>query len=103
MLCEASSMVAPLAVAVMLETAAHPVGGVGIERGGRFVEQQHVGMVEQRLGDRHAGLLAGADSLPVGRSMKFGQLKFLRERVDARFRIRDAIEPANRPSDSAAR
>ena len=59
MLCEASRIVACGLALVVLEVAAHPVGGVGIERGRRLVEQQHVGLVDQRLGQRHARLLAG--------------------------------------------
>ncbi len=52
-------MVAPLFGAIFLELGAHPVGGVGIERSGRLVEQQHLRMIEQRLGERDARLLAG--------------------------------------------
>jgi len=37
----------------------HPVGGIGIERSGRLVEQQHFRSVEQRLGQRDTGLLSG--------------------------------------------
>ena len=34
-----------------------PVGGVGIERGRRFVQKQQLGLVDQRLRQRHPGLL----------------------------------------------
>jgi len=44
---------------VVLNMAAHPVGGVGIERRRRFVEQQQLGFVDQRLGESDAGLLPG--------------------------------------------
>ena len=43
----------------MLEPSAHPVGGVGIERRGRLVEQQNFRTVKQRLGKRDSGLLSG--------------------------------------------
>ena len=59
MLCEASTTVAPWLAAIALELGAHPVGGVGIERGRRLVEQQQLGLVEQRLGEAHARLLPG--------------------------------------------
>src|SRR5437868_1854278 len=46
------------AVAVVFEIAAHPIAAVGIERGGRLVEQEEFGLVQQRLGERNPGLLA---------------------------------------------
>ena len=46
---------------VALEMAAQLVGGVGVERGGGLVEQQELGLVDQRLGEQHAGLLPGRE------------------------------------------
>jgi hypothetical protein len=43
---------------IFLEAAANPIGGVGIERGGGLVEQKHLRLVDQRLGEGDAGLLA---------------------------------------------
>ena len=68
MLCEASSIVARVLALVALEVAAHPVGGVGIERGRGLVEQQQLGPVDQRLGQHHAGLLPGRQ--PAGRAVE---------------------------------
>ena len=59
MLCEANSSVAPRLSRIMLELPPDPVGGVGVERGGRLVEQEKLRRVEQRLGEADAGLLAG--------------------------------------------
>src|SRR5262249_45368224 len=66
-------------------------GPVGIERGGRLVEQQNVRAVDERLGERHAGLLAGRqfaggpieqiDEIELGRDL-FDPLVELRDRVD---------------------
>ena len=78
MLCEASSIVAPRSLAIALEPAAHPVGGVGIERGGRLVEQQHLRLVDQRLGERHAGLLSGREL--AGRPVEqVGEVELVRQ------------------------
>src|SRR5262249_46713397 len=84
MLWEASSTVAP---------RAHPVGGVGVERGGRLVEQQHLRRVDQRLGERHACLLSGRElaDRPIE---KFGEVELLRQRGDAGTEVLDGIEPA---------
>ena len=49
--------------AIALELGAHPVGGIGIERGGRLVEQQHLRLVEQRLGEP-TRVFWPAESLP---------------------------------------
>ena len=48
----------PRALAIRLERAAHDIGGVRVERSGRFVEKQKIGPVEQRLGERRTGLLS---------------------------------------------
>src|SRR5262249_1310295 len=51
----------PALPAKALEVGAHPVGGVGIERGGRLVEQQHLWRIDQRFRERDAGLLPGRE------------------------------------------
>ena len=38
--------------------AAHPVGGIGVERGGGLIEQQNLRRIDERLRQRDAGLLA---------------------------------------------
>jgi hypothetical protein len=45
--------------AVILELGAHPVRRIGIERGGGLVEQQQLGLVDERLGEADARLLPG--------------------------------------------
>ena len=79
--------------AIVLEPAAHPVGSVGIERGGRLVEQQDLRLVDQRLRERHAGLLAGRQL--AGRPVEeFVQVEFLGQRADAAGDVVAAIEHA---------
>jgi hypothetical protein len=46
---------------IALEVAADDVRGVRIERGGRLVEQEELGPVDQRLGQHEARLLAGRE------------------------------------------
>ena len=60
MLCDDNRMVAPRR-ADRRQAAANPVGAIGIERSGRLVEQQHLRIVDQRLGHRDAGFLAGRE------------------------------------------
>ena len=82
MLCEAISMRGAVLVAIALQPRAHPVGGVGIERGGRLVEQQQVRRVDQRLGERDARLLSGREL--AGRAVEqIGQFEFARDLDDA--------------------
>ena len=45
-----------------LELGAHPIRGIRIERGCRLVEQQQFGIVDQRLGESHAGFLPGREA-----------------------------------------
>src|SRR5882757_6075644 len=52
-------------LAIALQMTPAPVGCVRIERGGRLVQQQQLGLVDQRLGKRNAGLLPGGE-LAVG-------------------------------------
>ena len=65
--------------AIELELGAHPVGGVGIERGGGLVEHQQLGLVEQRLGEAHARLLPGRE-LAVGPVEQVGEPELLGDR-----------------------
>ena len=80
-------------LAVSFQSAAHPVGGIGIERGGRLVEQQHFRAIDQRLGDRHAGLLPGRE-LSARAIEQVGEIEFLGEARDAAGKILDRVEPA---------
>src|SRR5690348_3355033 len=51
---EENGRAAPLAIG--LEPRSDPVAGVGIERGGWLVEEEDLRRVDQRLGERNAGL-----------------------------------------------
>ncbi len=73
--------------AVAFEMAAHPVGGVGIERGGRLVEQQHIRIVDQRLGERDPRLLSGRKA--AGRTVEqIGEIELARQFRDAFAQVR---------------
>ena len=77
---------------IVLELAPDPVGGVGIERGGRLVEQEKLGRVEQRLGEADARLLAGRQL--AGRAIEQRlDLQILGDIGDALGRVGDAVEP----------
>ncbi len=79
-------------LAEALESFAHPVRGIGIERCRRLVEQQHLGRVDQRLGERDAGLLSGRELAhrPVE---KLDEVEFLAKLGDAAGEIRYGVEP----------
>ena len=70
-----------------------PVGGIGIERRGRLVQQQQFGLVDQRLRQRHAGLLPGRE-LAVGAVEEIAEIEIGGELLDALAQIRHRIEPA---------
>jgi ATP-binding cassette subfamily B protein len=78
---------------VALEPGAHPVAGVGVEGGGRLVQQEEVGAVDQRLGQRHPRLLPGRERAG-GAVQQLGQLEVARQGGDARGQLRDAVEVA---------
>ena len=91
MLCEANSSVAPRLSRIILELPPDPVGGVGVERGGRLVEQKQLRRVEQRLGEADAGLLAGRQL--AGRAVEQRlDLQILGDIGDALGRVGDAVE-----------
>ena len=70
-----------------------PVGGIGIERGGRLVQQQQFGLVDQRLGQRHARLLPGGE-FAVGAVEEVAEIEIGGELLDALAQILHRIEPA---------
>jgi len=82
MLCEASST-SRHARAVALEAGATHPPVVGIEQRSA-VEQQHLRTIEERFGERHAGLLP-ADSLP--RRQQIGEVKLRRQGRQPRGRL----------------
>jgi hypothetical protein len=76
---------------IALQVRAHPVSGVGIERCGRLVEQQHLRPVEQGLGERHTRLLAGRQL--AGRAVEeFNKIEVASKLQDARVDVGCAIE-----------
>jgi len=79
-------------LAIGLKMLAHPVCRIGIERGGRFVEQQQLRLVDQRFRQRHAGLLAGRE-LAVGPIDELVEIEIVGELRDAPAQIVDRIEP----------
>ena len=79
--------------AVVRQMLPHPVGGIGIERGRRLVEQQQLRLVDQRLRQRDAGLLPGRE-LAVGAIEEILQVEVGGELFDALGEILHGIEPA---------
>ena len=80
-------MVAPCVLAIGLKMLPDPVGGIGIERRGRLVQQQQFGLVDQRLRQRHAGLLPGGE-LAVGAVEEVAEIEIGGELRDALAQIR---------------
>src|SRR3954451_8199594 len=78
-------------LAKAFEMAAHPVGGIGIERRSRLVEQKDLWRVDERLRERDAGLLSGREFArrPVE---KLREIEFPRQRCDAAVQILDRVE-----------
>src|SRR5689334_11803591 len=76
---------------IALEPRTHPVRRIGIERRGRLVKQKHFGLVEKRLGKRHARLLTGRKlaGQPVE---KFRQIKVGGETGNALLYVRYPVE-----------
>jgi len=79
-----------------LKPPANPVRGVRIERGGRLVEQQNLGLVDQRLGQRDARLLPRREAAggPIEKDL---ERETRREFVDAPPQVFDAVEAAEDP------
>ncbi len=92
MLWEASRIVAPRRSPIALKMCPHPVGRIGVERGGRLVEHQHLRLVDQRLGQRNARLLSGRE-LSGGPVEEFGKRRVRGQARDARGDVRHVIEP----------
>ena len=93
MLCEAEQHRGMAVAAVAVEPGPHPVGGIGIERGRRLVEQQQFRGVDQRFGERHPGLLPGRKL--AGRAVEqIGQIKRVGELGDTLGKVGHAIEHA---------
>jgi hypothetical protein len=81
-----------VSAAIELELRSHPVGRIGVERGGGLVEQQKLGLVEQRLGQADARLLAGGE-LAVGPVQQLGQPELAGHLGDASLQVAHAVEP----------
>ena len=75
----------------------HLVDELGIERGGRLVEQQHAGVRRQRASDGDALLLA-AGQMPRQRVGAMGKADALKQLTGAALRVeaRQAVHPAQR-------
>jgi hypothetical protein len=70
-----------------------PVGGVGIERSGRLVEQQQFRLVDQCLCQCHAGLLSGR-KFSVGAIKEVTEVEVGGKLFDTRGQICDRVEAA---------
>ncbi len=71
----------------------HPVGCIRIERSRRLIEQQQLGLIDQRLRQRDAGLLPGRE-FSVGAIEKILEIEVGGELFDALGEILHRIEPA---------
>ena len=80
---------------VIDQIAADPIGGVGIERSGRLVEQQNLRPVEQGLGQGDARALAGGEI--AERPLEKGaRLQFLADLGDAGIDVRQIDAAGNK-------
>ena len=82
-----------MGLAIGLQMLPDPVGGIGIERRRRLVQQQQFGLVDQRLCQRHAGLLPGGE-LAIGAVEEVAEIEIGGELLDALAQIGHRIEPA---------
>ncbi len=73
------------------DRATQVLRGRGIERGGRLVEQQQRRLVQHRLGERDARLLAGRQHAAF-RVAEAAQIEAVEHRVDARADVADVVE-----------
>ena len=71
---------------VVLEIGAHAVADVRVERRGGLVQQQHLGLVEQRLRDRYARALPRRQ-LAVRAVQKIDEVELPRKLADAPVRV----------------
>ena len=78
---------------VALEPGADEVGGVGVEAGGGFVEQEHVGRVDEGFGEGDAGFLAGGE-LAGGAVEEGVEVELVGEFGDAAVELADGVEVA---------
>ena len=77
--------------AIGLEMPPDPVGGIGIERRRRLVQQQQLRLVDQRFRQRHARLLAGGE-FAVGAVEKIVEIEVGSELLDPLGQILHRIE-----------
>jgi hypothetical protein len=75
------------------QPGADPVGGVGIERGGRLIEQKQFRAIDQGFGQGHAGLLAGGQ-LAARAIEKIAEIELGGEFCDPRLEIGNSVKPA---------
>ncbi len=78
-------------VGVLLQLLSDPVRRVWIERGGRLVEQQQLGRIDQRLGETDARLLTGRQLAGVAVE-QLGELQILGKEADALGHVGNAIK-----------
>ena len=80
------------ALTPLFEIAAHPIAGVRIEGSRRLVEQQQLGFVQQRLGERDTGFLPGRKL--ARRAFEKGRdLQVACDVLDSLAPIRQTVEP----------
>src|SRR6266849_6780786 len=79
--------------AVALQPRSHPISGVGIERGGGFVEQQYLRAIDESLGERDAGSLPGRQ-LAIRPVEQIRELEFVGERGNSIGEPLDAVKAA---------
>jgi len=81
---------APLAP-IVLDATADPVAGVGVERGSRLIEKEHLRVVDQRFRQGDARLLPSRDfSGPAVKQV--AEFEIVRKLVNAAFDTRHAVE-----------
>ncbi len=80
-------------LAVGFQMLPDPVGSIGIEGSGWFVQQQQFRLVDQRFRQRHPRLLPGGE-FAVGAVKEVAEIKIGGEFLDPLAEIRHRIEPA---------
>ena len=84
--------VAFASLCVARQKAAHPIGGIGIERGGGFVEQHKLGPVDEGFGESGARALPGGE-FAEGAVEKRVQVQLARKIGNPIGDLPDAVEP----------